>query len=176
MRSPYEFKVSQSTIREAFRKLEAMQLVESLPRRGVRVTRIDAAGEQGIATMRSALEVLALRSITRTVPPAHLTSLREILKRGDASDNLFDSEAANRDFYVMLARPCGMPRLIATIAELNLAYSRHVLASARSDSWKPSYNFGHWQIFDAYAAGEMEQTAGLLARHINSVDRVTKRH
>lgn len=171
----YEFSVSQGTVREAFRKLEAMKLVEALPRRGVRVTQIDAAGEREIAAMRAALETLAVRSIKRPVTATHLKNLREILKRGDAAENLRDSEAANRDFHIALARPCAMPRLIATIAELNLAYSRHVFASASGQAWRPRYNFDHWQIFEAYAAGQFEQAAALLARHVSAVDRVTPR-
>lgn len=170
----YEFGVSQGTVREAFRKLEAMKLVEALPRRGVRVTSLDAAGEREIATMRAALEVLAVRSIPRAVSAAHLKSLREILKRGDAADNLADSEAANREFHIALARPCAMPRLIATIAELNLAYSRHVFASSREGTWKLRYNFDHWRIYEAYAAGDFEQAATLLARHVSAVDRVIR--
>lgn len=171
----FEFGVSQGTVREAFRKLEAMKLVEALPRRGVRVAPIDVAGEREIATMRAALEVLAIRSIAGPVPSSHLKCLREILKQGDAAENLIDSEAANREFHIGLARPCAMPRLIAAIAELNLAYSRHVFASARPDEWKPRYNFDHWRIYDAYASGDREQAAMLLARHVNSVDRVSRR-
>lgn len=170
----YEFGVSQGTVREAFRKLEALNLVEALPRRGVRVTALDAACEREIAAMRAALEVLAVRSIPRAVPAAHLRALREILKRGDAAENLFDSEAANRDFHVALAQPCGMPRLVATIADLNLAYSRHVFAHAAPAVWKPRYNFDHWRIYEAYAAGDLAQAADLLARHVNSVDRVSR--
>lgn len=171
----YEFGVSQGTVREAFRKLEAMKLVEALPRRGVRVTLLSAAGEREIATMRAALEVLAVRSIPRAVSAAHLMSLREILKRGDAAEDLFESEAANREFHISLAQPCAMPRLVASIAELNLAYSRHVFASGRAEPWKPRYNFDHWRIYEAYAGGDLDQAATLLGRHVSAVDRVAGR-
>lgn len=168
----YEFGVSQGTVREAFRKLEAIKLVEALPRRGVRVTAINAAGEREIAAMRAALEVLAVRSIGRPVPAAHLKDLREILRLGDAAGDLFASEEANRDFHVALARPCAMPLLIASIAELNLAYSRHVFASRLAEPWKPRYNFDHWRIYEVYAVGDFEQAAVLLGRHVSAVDRV----
>lgn len=167
----FEFRVSQGTVREAFRKLEAMKLVEALPRRGVRVTPVDAAGEREIAAMRAALEVLAIRSIVRPVPAAHLKIMRQILRRGDAAENLFDSEAANRDFHIALAQPCGMPRLVASIAELNLAYSRHVFANAKPGPWKARYNFDHWRIHDAYAAADFDGAATLLGQHIQAVDR-----
>ncbi len=167
----FEFGVSQGTVREAFRKLESLKLVESLPRRGVRVTPVDAAGEREIAAMRGTLEVLAIRSIAGTIPAAHIKSLRQILIRGDAAENLFESEAANRDFHIALAQPCGMPRLIAAIAELNLAYSRHVFANAGQAPWKPRYNFDHWRIFEAYTARDFEGASALLLNHIKSVDR-----
>lgn len=170
----YEFGVSQGTVREAFRKLEAMKLIEAVPRRGVRVTPVDAASEREIAAMRAALEVLAVRSIPRAVSAAHLKSLREILKRGDAAESLIDSEAANREFHVALARPCEMPRLIACIAELNIAYSRHVFASDPAHPWKPRYNFDHWRIYEAYAGGDFQQAAILIARHVSAVDRVIR--
>lgn len=169
-----DYAVSQGTIREAFRKLEAMKLVEALPRRGVRVTPLDAAGEREIATMRGALEVLAVRSIAGPVGAAHLKALRDILTRGDAADNLFDSEASNRAFHIALSRPCAMPRLTAVIAELNLAYSRHIFAAHGGLPWKPRYNFDHWRIYEAYAAANFEQAAQLLARHVSSVDRATR--
>lgn len=167
-----EFAVSQGTMREAFRKLEAQQLVEALPRRGVRVTALDAATEREVAAMRGALEVLAVRSIKRPPGKEHLKFLEQVLRRGDAAQGLFESEAANRDFHIGLAKPCGMPRLIASISELNLAYSRHVFASRERGPWKPRYNFDHWRIFEAYAAADLEQASELLARHVNAVDRV----
>lgn len=167
-----EFAVSQGTMREAFRKLEAQRLLESLPRRGVRVTALDAATEREVAAMRGALEVLAVRSIARPPGKDHLKFLESVLRRGDAAQDLFESEAANREFHVGLAKPCGMPRLIASIAELNLAYSRHVFASRERGPWKPRYNFDHWRIFEAYAAANLEQAGALLARHVNAVDRV----
>ena len=170
-----EFGVSQGTVREAFRRLEAMRLVHSLPRRGVRVMALDAAAEREVAAMRGALEVLAIRSIARPPGRDHLRSLEAVLRRGDAAPDLFESEAANRDFHVGLARPCGMPRLIASIAELNLAYSYHVFASNRDTAWKPRYNFDHWRVFEAYAAADFERAAVLLARHISAVDRVKPR-
>ena len=67
-----------------------------------------------------------------------------------------------------------MVRLIATIAELNLAYSRHVLAAGSDRPWKPRHNFDHWRIFDAYAAGDFAQAAIVLTRHVSAVDRVVR--
>ncbi|MDE2437020.1 MAG: GntR family transcriptional regulator [Sphingomonadales bacterium] len=167
------FAVSQGTIREAFRRIEALKLAESLPRRGVRVAPLNADGEREIAVMRASLETLAVRSTVGPVNKARLKEIEAILRQGDAAEDLFESEASNRAFHVALATQCRMPRLTAIIAELNLAYSRHVFASAADRPWKPRYNFDHWRIFETYAAGNYDQSATLLARHVRSVDRIS---
>jgi DNA-binding GntR family transcriptional regulator len=170
----YEFGASHVPVREAFRRLEMQRLVDSTPRRGVRVTELDARGEREIAAMRAALEVLAIRNIAGRVAPHQLAAISLALEDGDKANDIFASEAANRRFHQALAAPCGLPRLLATIAELSFAYSRHVFASDQAGQWHPRTNFDHRRIFDAYAAANFEMVAGLLAAHIQTVDRAGK--
>lgn len=171
----FEFGASHVPVREAFRRLETQRLVESLPRRGVRVVSLDARGEREIAGMRSALEVLALRSLSGRVSPRQLATIKAAVDDGDKAGDIFAWEAANRAFHVALAAPCDMPRLIATIAELNFAYSRHVFAAARPVEWRPRSNHGHRHIYEAFAAANYNLAANLLAAHIKTVDRVAQR-
>lgn len=170
----FEFSVSQASVREAFRKLEMRHLVESLPRKGVRVTRINAVGEQEIATMRAALEPLALLSIKGNVAPKHLAAVRYALQAGDEAHDIFASEAANRAFHIALAVPCSMPRLIATIADLNFASSRHVFASERAATWRARSNLDHGRIYDAFVARDYRMAAQLVAAHIHAGDRTAQ--
>jgi|APCry1669190288_1035285.scaffolds.fasta_scaffold24907_2 DNA-binding GntR family transcriptional regulator len=171
----YEFGASHVPVREAFRRLEIQKLVESEPRRGVRVTALDARGEREISAMRAALEVLALQSIPGRLGRNQLAAIKAALEAGDAAEDIIAWEAANRAFHVALAQPCQMPRLVEAIADLNLAYSRHVLAAEQSSTWRPRSNLGHRQIFEAYAAGDFQSAASLLSAHIKTVDRVTRR-
>lgn len=171
----FEFGASHVPVREAFRRLETQRFVESVPRRGVRVAPLDAPGEREIAGMRSALEVLALRSLPGRVSSRQLQAIKAAVEAGDTAVDIFAWEAANRAFHVALATPCEMPRLIATIADLNLAYSRHVFAADRPAEWRPRSNHGHRQIYEAFAAANYNLAANLLAAHIKTVDRVALR-
>lgn len=168
----FEFSVSQASVREALRKLETRNLAESLPRKGVRVTRINAVGEQEISAMRAALEPLALLSIKGDVAPKQLAALRDALQAGDKAQDIVASESANRAFHIALASPCGMPRLISTIADLNFASSRHVFASERMATWRARSNLDHGRIYDAVAARDYRMAAQLVASHINAGERI----
>ena len=52
--------VSRFPVREAFRRLEAEGLVESLPRRGVRVVELNQHDLEVVREMRVALELIAV--------------------------------------------------------------------------------------------------------------------
>ncbi len=171
----HEFGASHVPVREAFRRLEMQRLVTSEPRRGMRVTTLDSRSEREIAAMRAALEVLALRSGPGRLAPHQLAAIAAAVAAGDAAADIFAWEAANRAFHAALAAPCAMPRLIATIAELNLAYSRHVFAAPRSAPWRAPSNQGHRQIYAACAAANTELAVQLLLAHIKTVDRVVPR-
>jgi len=171
----YEFSVSQAPVREAFRKLEMRRLVENIPRKGVRVTLVNADGEREIAAMRAVLEPLALLSIKGRLTPPQLADIRSALQAGDTAQDIYGSEAANRAFHTALAKPSAMPHLIASIADLNLSYSRHVFASQRAANWRARSNLDHGRIYEAVAMGQYEQAAQYLSAHIRAVDRVSFR-
>jgi DNA-binding GntR family transcriptional regulator len=101
----YEFGASHVPVREAFRRLEMKRLVESLPRRGVRVTLLDARGEREIANMRTALEVLALRSAAGRPSPKQLEAIQIAVDEGDKARDIHLWESANRAFHHALAVP-----------------------------------------------------------------------
>ena len=168
-----EFNSSHVPVREAFRQLEAQHLVVSLPRRGVRVAPLDANAIREIAEMRAALEVVALRHAAPRLTAAHLAKIELALIEGDNAETLSDFEAANRAFHQALVAPCGMPRLLASLDGLQLANSRLVFAMARSSGWRPRSNQDHRLILQALRARNIEQACSLLARHIQTIERLT---
>jgi DNA-binding GntR family transcriptional regulator len=168
-----EFNSSHVPVREAFRQLEAQHLVVSLPRRGVRIAPLDAASIKEIAEMRAALEVVALRHAAVRLTPAHLAAIELALIEGDNADTLQEFEAANRAFHQALVTPCGMPRLLASLDGLQLANSRLVFAMARTSGWRPRSNQDHRLILQAVRARNIEQACNLLARHIQTIERLS---
>jgi DNA-binding GntR family transcriptional regulator len=168
-----EFNSSHVPVREAFRQLEAQHLVVCLPRRGVRVAPLDATSIREIAEMRAALEVVALRQAAPKLTSAHLAEIELALIEGDNAETLADFEAANRAFHQALVAPCGMPRLLSSLDGLQRANSRLVFAMAHSSGWRPRSNQDHRLILGALRARNTEQACSLLARHIQTIERLT---
>ena len=168
-----EFSSSHVPVREAFRQLEAQHLVVALPRRGVRVAPLDATAIREISEMRAALEVVALRHAVPKMSQAHLAKIEMALIEGDNAETLQEFEAANRAFHRALVAPCGMPRLLASLDGLQRANSRLVFAMARSAGWRPRSNQDHRLILQALRARDIEQASSLLARHIQTIERLS---
>jgi DNA-binding GntR family transcriptional regulator len=168
-----EFGSSHVPVREAFRQLEAQHLVVSVPRRGVRVAPLDANSVREIAEMRAALEVVALRNAAPRLTSAHLARIELALIEADNADTLAEFESANRAFHHALVASCGMPRLLASLDGLQLANSRLVFAMARHAGWRPRSNQDHRMILQALRARNLDQACNLLARHIQTIERLT---
>lgn len=167
-----EFNSSHVPVREAFRQLEAQHLVVAQPRRGVRVAPLDTNAMREIAEMRAALEVVALRNAAPKLTSAHLARIEVALIEGDNAVTIQDFEIANRAFHHALVAPCAMPRLLASLDGLQLANSRLVFAMARSAGWRPRSNQDHRLILQALRARNVDQACNLLARHIQTIERL----
>ena len=167
-----EFQSSHVPVREAFRQLEAEGLVLTLPRRGVRVAPLDTKSVKEIAEMRAALEVVALRNAAPKFTSAHLARIEVALIEGDNAETVQDFELANRSFHHALVAPCAMPRLLASLDGLQLANSRLVFAMARNAGWRPRPSQDHRVILQALRARNVEQACSLLARHIQTIERL----
>ncbi|QQO23651.1 GntR family transcriptional regulator [Bradyrhizobium diazoefficiens] len=167
-----EFNSSHVPVREAFRQLEAQHLVVAQPRRGVRVAPLDTNSMREIAEMRAALEVVALRNAAPKLTSAHLARIELALIEGDNAVTIQDFEMANRAFHHALVAPCAMPRLLASLDGLQLANSRLVFAMARSAGWRPRSNQDHRLILQALRARNVDQACNLLARHIQTIERL----
>jgi DNA-binding GntR family transcriptional regulator len=168
-----EFGSSHVPVREAFRQLETRHLVVSVPRRGVRVAPLDANSVREIAEMRAALEVVALRNAAPRLTSAHLARIELALIEADNAETLAEFESANRAFHHALVASCGMPRLLASLDGLQLANSRLVFAMARHAGWRPRSNQDHRMILQALRARNLDQACNLLARHIQTIERLT---
>ncbi|MCK1727323.1 GntR family transcriptional regulator [Bradyrhizobium sp. 142] len=167
-----EFNSSHVPVREAFRQLEAQHLVVAVPRRGVRVAPLDTKSVKEIAEMRAALEVVALRNAAPKITSAHLARIELALIEGDNAQTIQEFEMANRAFHHALVAPCAMPRLLASLGGLQLANSRLVFAMARSSGWRPRSNQDHRLILQTLRARNVDQACNLLARHIQTIERL----
>ena len=160
-----EFSASHVPVREAFRRLEAQGLVESLPRRGVRVSGFSMEEVREIAEMRAALEVLALRNAAPHLTRAILEEAEEATRAGDRAPDVHAWEEANRRFHRLILAPCAMPRLLRSIDDLQTASARFLFAGWRAE-WETPTDRDHRAILAALSRGDVDAAAHLLARHV----------
>ncbi len=165
-----EFGASHVPVREAFRRLEAQGLVESKPRRGVRVSGFSRDEVREVAEMRAALEVLALRHAAPHITKAILDEAERATHASDHAPDVHAWEQANRRFHRTILTPCGMPRLLRTIDDLHTASARFLFSGWRAE-WETPTDRDHRAILAALREGDIEAAAATLARHVQSIGR-----
>jgi len=74
--------------------------------------------------------------------------------------------------HLVVSTPRRGVRLLASLDGLQLANSRLVFAMARSAPWRPRSNQDHRLILQALRARNIDQACGLLARHIQTIERL----
>lgn len=161
------FSASHVPVREAFRRLEAMGLALSLPRRGVRVAGVDAAQHYEALEMRAALESLALRHAHTRYAPGYMSKLIEADQACSAARADTEWDQANRTFHRLLIGPCPMPGLLAEIGRLQSILRRGVAhLGGRQRLALPREDRDHKVILAALRDGNSERAATHLAQHI----------
>ncbi|SCM79530.1 GntR family transcriptional regulator [uncultured Pleomorphomonas sp.] len=163
-----EFGASHVPVREAFRLLESQGLVVSEPRRGVRVAGFTREEVREVAEMRAALEALALRHAVPHMTRAILDQAEEANRAGDRARDVHAWEAANRKFHGIILAPCGMPRLLKAIDDLQTASARFLFSGWRAE-WEAPTDRDHRAILDALRAGQSELAVSVLARHVQTI-------
>jgi DNA-binding GntR family transcriptional regulator len=161
-----EFRASHVPVREAFRRLEAQGLVQSEPRRGVRVPPLDARTILEVTEMRAVLEALALSHAIPHMDGADLEMATDAITAGEASTELRIWEDANRRFHAAILRPCRMPRLLASVDDLHRASARFLFATWRELDWQPRSDQEHRGILDALEVGDADAARRRLEAHI----------
>lgn len=163
-----EFGASHVPVREAFRRLEARGLAVSEPRRGVKVAAFDRAEIREVVEMRAALEALALRHAIPNLTPALLAEAEAAADAADGCTDIQAWDAANRHFHRLLLAPCAMPRLMATIDDLQAASARYLFATYTA-TFVPRVDREHRAILAALRKGETETAIATLARHVKRI-------
>lgn len=160
------FRASHVPVREAFRRLDAQGLIVTEPRRGVRVARLDPADVLEVTEMRAALEVLALRHAIPKFQASDLERARKAMESGINQSDVAIWEATNRSFHEALTAPCGLPRLLATIADLHRASARHMFATWQSLDWHARSDEEHRAILQAIKDRRADVACRLLGDHV----------
>jgi DNA-binding GntR family transcriptional regulator len=165
--------VSRTPVREALRQLQAVGLIEVLPRRGA-VVRVPAPWEVREAyEVRAELEGLACLRAAGEITPEQLDELRrtiDVLRDGHAaSDGAPGATAAANDrFHALIHEIAGNARLTRTIRDVNDAFPRNVSALVLLDNPRLRANniAQHERIVDALAADDAELAREEMRAHV----------
>jgi DNA-binding GntR family transcriptional regulator len=160
--------VSRLPVREAFRRLEAEGLVQTIPRRGVRVVQYDAEEQATILEVRLSLELIAVRKLTERRDPDTLAGLRRVLEAGDRAAAVRDADALDRlnaEFHDLVAAGTGSRILGDLLRSVrNQAQQlRGGAPGAPTISWAE-----HAGVIRAVLDGDAEMAALLTRRHLTA--------
>ncbi|MBT8153224.1 GntR family transcriptional regulator [Epibacterium ulvae] len=163
-----DYDASHVPVREALLRLEAHGLATSLPRRGTRVSALDPKEIREVVEMRVSLEVLALSHAVPRITDQDLGQIQTRFEACETSTDMVQWDRANRQFHMTLLSPCAMPRLLETIADLQLAAARHMFAHWRG-TWRARPDPDHAALVEAVTRRETGSACDILRRHLRRV-------
>jgi DNA-binding GntR family transcriptional regulator len=160
--------VSRGPVREAFRALEDLGLVQIEKNRGAFVRKIDFEEAIEIHDVYSALEELATRSAALRLTGKKIEELKALVESMDSAAEADDLEryyALNLSFHQSLVQGSGNRRLLNIYSRLlnELHLFRRFGLMQRGEMQRS--NFEHRQILEKIAGGDSEGAAEGMRKH-----------
>jgi DNA-binding GntR family transcriptional regulator len=160
--------VSRGPVREAFRALEDLGLVQIEQNRGAFVRKIDLDEAIEIHDVYSALEELATRTAARRLSARQIAELQSLVESMDAAAEAEDLDryySLNLSFHQCLAEGSGNQKLLSIYNRLlnELHLFRRFGLMQRGEMQLS--NGEHHQILDKIAAGDPEGAAEAMRSH-----------
>lgn len=173
--------VSRGPLREAIRRLEAVNLVELKPNVGARVVSLSLEQLLDVYLVREALEGMAARLAALHMPQTEVADLRTLLETHQRQMERDDSWAyfqkeGDLDFHYRIVQGSGNRRLIRLLCNelyqvVRMYRFQFGMASPRA---RPAYD-EHRLIVDAIEARDGEQAEMLMRFHIRASRRNVER-
>jgi DNA-binding GntR family transcriptional regulator len=166
------FGTSRAPLREALRLLGQQGLVEHLPRRGVRVTRLSARDIDELFTLRDALEQFAVRCAA-TRPPDQvgleaMAAAVTAMEHATATGDTVAQDAAHRAFHLALVARSGHRHLIDVYEPVLTKLQLYMATNLRREAvQRPSVEgpLRHRRLYDAVRDGDLATILDELAHH-----------
>jgi DNA-binding GntR family transcriptional regulator len=160
--------VSRGPVREAFRALADVGLLQIEQNRGAFVRKIDLEEAIEIHDVYSALEELATRSVARRLSSAQIEGLKALVESMDAAAEAEDLDrfyALNLSFHQRLVEGSGNRRLLSIYNRLlnELHLFRRFGLMQRGEMQRSNHE--HHQILEKIAAGNPDGAAEAMRSH-----------
>ncbi len=161
--------MSRTPVREAVIVLESQGLVESRPRRGVRVLPLSARDMEEIYEVLTELEAHAAeRAASAPIKAADREAVETALRDMDLALAGDDREAwaqADKRFHDLLVQLAGNGRLTAIVDSFNDQVHRARMLTVRLRPSPTKSNQDHRDLFNAILAGDAAKARALHVRH-----------
>jgi DNA-binding GntR family transcriptional regulator len=166
------FGVSRSPLREAFRELEKVGLVEIIPRRGSFVKRISRHDIEENFPIRAALEGLAAKLAAEKISDETLALMEEALEemgRAVAANNINAYYSHHLRFHELFIESAHNDLLKATLTNLRMQSLWHRFSYHYYQEDLPKSYRAHQEIMKCFQSRDKdtERLRELVERHIN---------
>lgn len=161
---------SRTPVREAILELESKGLVTVVRGVGFTVSVPSAAEMRDVMEIRRVLESWSMAQIAGKLSAEAIATARKMVDRIESAahaNDLVSYWALDREFHSFLVQQVGNARLTQLLAELRDTQRIPVLAEIATAGNLPTRNADHRALLDAVEAGEPEQAADLIRRHID---------
>ncbi len=167
------FGVSRAPIYDAFTRLQQEALVDVVPQRGTTVSLIKISDARENMFLRRAIEVEAVRAVTRNFNGNNLEALKQNMRYQKAAVDNNDAAGFHRfdlEFHAVLFEALGFERVkaFAETARLGLDRVRRLLNSRRRQEITM---LEHQAIVDAIAQHNSNVAASAMGAHLDAVMR-----
>ncbi|MCD8140196.1 MAG: GntR family transcriptional regulator [Planctomycetaceae bacterium] len=170
-----EWKISNTPIKEALNRLVAEELVEALPRRGMRVRKYNSKETREIFEIRTLYEVHCCRAaaLAASTEPELTVRLGELVREcGDVMEGntddpmrIFDLDA---QFHLLIVSQCGNETLIRDFDRLH-AHTLAIGISVNNDQpfrrWEET-QLEHEKIYQAIRLGSPDAAEAAMREHL----------
>ncbi len=169
--------VSQATVREAFRSLEAERLLKSIPNRGMFVAQVTVEDVVEVYDLRTALETHALRRNFLHLKNTDLQRARKLLETSEREEGFSFIGSSNRDFHAVfyaVEKPSLTADLInRCFGSITPSWMRFIREQPDHAAEYDAESSGHhWELLRACQNGSSDDATSVIETHLKHACKV----
>lgn len=164
--------VSQATVREAFRSLEAERLLESIPNRGMFVRTVTKEDVIEVYQLRTALETHALRRNFGALQDADFHRARTLLENAARDGSYAFIGSSNQNFHAVIYALDEasltaelISRCFGSITPSWMRFIRELPSEAKKYDEESTHH--HWELLHACENGSIDDATAVIERHLS---------
>lgn len=161
--------VSRISVRDAIRQLEAAGLVSIYPHRGAYTVRLDPQDIEEIFSLRTSLEVLAIKLVARNASRTDLARLEDVVDKMrtiETGDDRYSASQVDTEFHSILMEVSGHARAFDAWKRMNAQITMAVYQAASYYEALGSLADRHVAIIDTLKTGDTDKAEEAIVAHI----------